>query len=208
MSKKKTNLQKIKNKFVTSYYQILVIFVCVIACLLLMATFGYGAYAGLIGTVISSLFLFLIAYLIAQVIGTFKVGRIKTDIRRQGSIESFDQEDLKEVANSRYFFVGKEWLLWNIKNHFQVIKRDTILGVSRIPSQNPNNDLGQLELKIKGFKHPLRLTYDIVNNKDCALALNQWVMGNYDPTKLICPHCLAPNDNKNIMCDYCGSSLE
>ena len=207
MAKKKSNFQLIKKKFFTSYFNLFVIFVCIIGCLLLVMTYGYGAYAGLIGSLIGIVILFLVAFLLAQLFASLKVGKIKQAVRTQGSIESFDQEDFKEIADSKYFFVGKEWLLWNINKQFEVMNRDSIIGVSEVPGQNPNNDLGQLAFQLKGRKEPLRLTYDIVNHQNCAVALNQWLGGTYDPTKKICPHCMAPNELNNIMCDYCGSPL-
>lgn len=207
MSKRKTNLKRIQKKFMSSNWNKFVIAICVIGIFLTYAFFGRGFYTGLLTAIILTLVLFLIGWIIAYVMSKGKVNALKNVIVRQGDLESFEQEDFKEIAKSKAFYVGDEWLLWNQGKHYRVFNKDEIEDVVPLEGQREGNAFGQCGLVLKKLDKPMMLTYAVAPGNDCVNALRMWKKGYYNPNKKICPHCLGPNELNQTNCTYCGRPL-
>lgn len=205
MAKQTPNIKRIQKKFFASYWNKAVIAICVIGIYLCISYYGLGLYRGLIVAVSATLILFLIGWLVSYLLARMRTGRIRQRISQQGDIATFNWDKFHEVANSKYFYAGNDWLIWNKKTHYEIIHRDQIQEVKPLENTRAGNDLGQCKIFVKNEKEPILLTYDIDEKQDLIGALNRWA--NTNAARNVCPHCLAPIQPEDKVCSYCGSAL-
>ena len=226
--KRKTNLKRIMSRYNREYFwqgvlwlslilMLMTVYLRYSSPLLLVSYLLVGLVCGFIGMLI----IVLIVSLIRKAI-------LKSTIRKQGDLQSFNEEEFMEIGYSKHFFVSDNWLVWNRGDHYRIFNRNHILGVNPHPAQRADNRYGVCDLYADTMKKSINLYYEKADNVDLPGMIQGWlhgysenavndtlISGVYDtfaqntaPAQKICQACMAPNDPNASFCGYCGSPLK
>ncbi|MBP3891226.1 MAG: zinc ribbon domain-containing protein [Solobacterium sp.] len=219
----KANDKRIRGRYMKRNMMIWLFLVFLSICGLAIAAF-FLPITEMIGAITIVVFLLFVALIVLSVIALIKSNRLKSRIKRQGSLESFNATPFEEVGNSKTLFVNKDWLVWKQGYHYELFAKDRIRGIQARPNQREGNKIAILDVYTTDYNEPQPVTYEVKPNVNIPQMLWNWagsstVSSTSEPTptamarpalqdgKVTCPCCMAPNDASLEYCTYCGSKL-